>query len=98
MLDCVHLCAQGRGDLNAPPPEDPTARIMACHDLADDLELEFVQPGLQRQLELIKKKAEEVGPERWPLALLTMPAAESEPIWDAMRVRRMFPKRQSCMI
>ena len=78
--------------MTAPPPEDPSARLTACHDLADDLELEFVQPGLQRQLELIKRKAEEVGPEKWPLALLTMPAAESEPIWDAMRVRRVTPK------
>ena len=46
--------------MNAPPPEHAGARVMACHDLADDLELEFVQPGLQRQLELINKKAEEV--------------------------------------
>lgn len=74
--------------MDAPPPEDPTARIMASHDLADELELKFVQPGLQRQPDLIEAKAEEVEPGKWPLVLLTMPAAESEPIWDAIRVRR----------
>jgi len=31
-------------------------------------------------------KAKELAPEQWPLALLTMPPAESEPFFDAMRV------------
>ena len=31
-------------------------------------------------------KAKELGLEQWPLALLKMPPAESEPFFDAMRV------------
>ena len=78
---------QGRGDQPAPRSEDDKARIAACDALAADLETEFVQPGMQRPLELVMSKAKELGPERWPLELLKMPPKESEPFFDAMRVR-----------
>ena len=86
-LTCTgSLRAQGHGDQRPPQTADETARIAACHDLADELEEEFAQPGLQRPLELVKKKADALGPDMWPQELLTMPAAESEPYFDAMRV------------
>lgn len=51
-----------------------------------ELEEELNEPGLQRPLELVMGKAKELGLTEWPLALLTMKPAESEPFFDAMRV------------
>ena len=65
----------------------PANHLEGCKKLADDLEQEFVQPALQKHLRTIKDKAAAVGDKRWPQALWSMPEAEAEPIWNAMRVR-----------
>ena len=44
-------------------------------------------PALQKHLKMITDKAEAFDEDKWPQALLTMPDAEAEPVWDAMRVR-----------
>ena len=76
---------QADTDTRRPRPED-TVRIPDCLDEADRLETEFQEPALQAQLDLILNKAKTVGAGNWPQALWRMPAEESKPVWDAMRV------------
>ena len=78
------VIAQADTDNRRRRPEDS---IPGCHDEADKLEDEFAQPALQDQLLLIVDTADRIGKDNWPQALWRMPAEESKPIWDAMRVR-----------